>query len=63
MHPLGMYLAITSSDREQQWADEDERAVTLARAEARTRVAPEPGRRIGRLTAILRRRRFGTARA
>ena len=63
MHALGTYLQITSSEREQRWADDDERAASLARTEARSAVTREPVRRLGRLAGVLRRRLIGTARA
>ena len=56
MHPLGMYLAIATGEREQEWADDDERAGWMARADAESRATREPGRRIRRLTESLRRR-------
>ena len=62
MHPLGMYFAITTSDGEREWADDDERALSMARAAAASRVTRDPGRRGGRLTESLRRLLHGTAR-
>lgn len=66
MNALGMYFAITSGEREQYWADDDERAASLARAEARalsSAAKREPVRRFGRVAGLLRQRLTGTARA
>lgn len=58
MHPLGLYVAITQSQREHGWVADSERA-SFARTDA-TPIAkpiakPEPVSRIGRLVAIVRR--------
>jgi hypothetical protein len=53
MHALGMYFEITSNERDQGWADDDQRAETLARAEARSMVRREPVRGVGRLARRL----------
>ena len=54
MNALGLYFAITSGEREQRWTDDDERAASLARTEARSMPGREPVRRMGRLADILR---------
>jgi hypothetical protein len=59
MNALGMYLAITSVDRDHDWADVDARAASLARAEARLTAGREAAPRLERLAGFLRGRRRG----
>ena len=61
MHPLGLYLAITDSQREHGWVAEDERRSSFARVDATSIAKPEPVSRIGRLATIVRRRVMRTA--
>ena len=63
MHPFGMYLAITDSQREHGWGAADARGAGFARVDAPPLVEPEPVSRIGRLVASLRRRVSRTANA
>lgn len=56
MHPLGMYLAITESQREHGWGQAKERRAAFARVDAMPIIEPEPASRIGRLAVMLRRR-------
>lgn len=62
MHPFGMYLAITDSQRE-HGAAADARRAGFARVDARPLLEPEPVSRIGRLVTIVRRRVSRTANA
>lgn len=55
MHPLGLYLAITDSQRERGYVAFSEERATFARVDATPSAEPERGSRIGRLTAVLRR--------
>ena len=60
MHPLGIYLAVTDSQREHSWGQtKGQRA--FARVDAMPMTEPEPMSRIGRLAAMLRRRVLRTA--
>lgn len=61
MHPLGLYLAITDSQRQNGWVADDERRASFARVDAKPIAKPEPESRIGRLAAIVRRRVMRTA--
>jgi hypothetical protein len=61
MHPLGLYLAITDSQREHGWVADDERRASFARVDAMPLAMPEPVSRMGRLAAIVRRRVMRTA--
>lgn len=61
MHPFGIYLAITDSQREHGWCAGPERRPAFARVDAPPLVEPEAVSRIGRLAAIVRRRVGRTA--
>jgi hypothetical protein len=61
MHPLGIYLAITDSQRENGWGRTKARPAAFARVDAMPMTEPEPVSRIGRLAAMLRRRVLRTA--
>ena len=61
MHPLGTYLAITDSQREDGWGPAKERRAAFARVDALPIAEPEPVSRIGRLATTLRRRVLRTA--
>ena len=63
MHPFGIYLAITDSQREHGWGAAAERRASFARVDATPLTEPEPVSRIGRLAAIVRRRVGRTASA
>ena len=63
MHPFGMYLAITDSQRQHGWVAADARRAGFARVDARPLLEPEPVSRIGRLVTIVRRRVSRTANA
>lgn len=63
MHPLGLYLAITDSQREHGWVADDDRRAAPVPANARPMVEPEPASRLARLAAIIRRRVTPVARA
>jgi hypothetical protein len=58
MHPLGLYLAITDSQRERGWVAADKRRASFAPVDALpiTEHEPEPVSRIGQLAVIVRRR-------
>lgn len=56
MHPLGIYLAITDSQREYGWGQAKDRRATFANVDALPIIELEPASRIGRLAAMLRRR-------
>jgi hypothetical protein len=60
MHPFGLYLAITDSQREHGWPTK-ERQVQFAGEDATPVVAPEPVSRMRRLAGIVRRRVLRTA--
>jgi hypothetical protein len=55
MHPLGIYLSITDSQREHGWGQATERRPSFARVDATPVTEPEPVSRIGRLRAMVRR--------
>jgi hypothetical protein len=61
MHPLGLYLAITDSQRKHGWVADDERRALFARVDAVPIAKPESVSRIGRLAAMVRRRVMRTA--
>jgi hypothetical protein len=61
MHPLGTYLAITDSQRESGRGRAMERPAPFARVDAPPISEPEPGSRVRRLVAMLRRRVVRTA--
>ena len=61
MHPLGTYLAITDSQREHGWGEAKDGRAAFARVDATPLAEPEPGSRLGRLAAMLRRRVLRTA--
>lgn len=61
MHPLGIYFAITDSQREYGLGQTKERRAAFARVDAMPITEPEPVSRIGRLAAMLRRRVLRTA--
>jgi hypothetical protein len=63
MHPFGIYLAITDSQRDNGWGQAKERRAAFAPVDALpiTEPEPEPVSRIGRLAAMLRRRVMRTA--
>jgi len=61
MHPLGIYLAITDSQREYGWGQAKERRTAFARVDAMPITDPEPVSRIARLATMLRRRVLRTA--
>ena len=61
MHPLGLYLAITDSQREHGWRAWAERPSSFARVDATPIAEPERVSRIGRLAAMARRRVMRTA--
>ena len=61
MHPLGLYLAITDSQREHGLASAQQRRASFAKVDALPITEPEPVTRIGRLTGIVRRRVMRTA--
>ncbi len=63
MHPFGMYLAITDSQREHGWVAAEARRAGFARVDATPLAEPEPMSRIGRLAAVVRRRVGRTANA
>ena len=63
MHPFGMYLAITDSQRQHGWVAADARRAGFARVDATPLLEPEPVSRIGRLVTIVRRRVSRTANA
>ena len=56
MHPFGIYLAITDSQREHGWVAADARRAGFARVDTTPLVEPEPVSRMGRLVAVVRRR-------
>jgi hypothetical protein len=56
MRALGMYVAIMNGERERVWADEDEWAGSLARAESRSTAGRAPEPRVRHLARILPRR-------
>jgi len=56
MHPLGLYLAITDSQREQRLIAAQERRTQFARVDAKPIAEPEALSRIGRLAALVRQR-------
>jgi hypothetical protein len=56
MHPLGIYLAITENQRDSGWGQAKKRPAPFARVDALPISEPEPGSRLGRLVAMLRRR-------
>ena len=56
MHPLGMYLAITDSQREHGLGAAAERRAPFARVDATPIIEPERVSWIGRLAAMVRRR-------
>jgi hypothetical protein len=56
MHPFGLYLAITDRQHEQHRAAAEEVRVRFARVDASPISSPEPGSRVGRIAAIVRRR-------
>jgi hypothetical protein len=56
MHPFGLYLAITDSQRENGWVAAHERRASFARVDAMPITKPKPVSWIGRLAAIVRRR-------
>jgi hypothetical protein len=58
MHPFGMYLAITDSQREHAAAD---RRLSYAKVDAAPLTEPEPVSRRTRLAATLRRHVIRTA--
>jgi hypothetical protein len=55
MHPLGLYLAITDSKREQGWIAADDRRCSYARVDAVPIAEPDRVSRIGRMAAMVRR--------
>ena len=61
MHPLGLYLAVTDSQREHGWTPDQQRRVQFAKVDALPITEPEPVTRVGRLAAIVRRRVMRTA--
>lgn len=61
MHPFGLYLAITDSQREHRWVAADTRRAKFARVDAAPLAEPEPVSRLGRLAAIVWRRVSRTA--
>ena len=61
MHPLGLYLAITDSQREHGSSPAGQRGAPFAKVDALPIAEPEPVTRIGRLTGIVRRRVMRTA--
>jgi hypothetical protein len=61
MHPLGIYLAIRDSQREDGWGQTKVRPAAFARVDALPIIEPEPVSRVGRLAAMLRRRVLRTA--
>jgi hypothetical protein len=63
MHPFGMYLAITDSQREYRSVAAEARRATFALVDAAPLDEPEPVSRIGRLAAVVRRLAMRTARA
>ena len=63
MHPLGIYLAIRDSQREDGWGQTNVPPAAFARVDALPIIEPEPVSPVGRLAAMLRRRVLRTARA
>jgi hypothetical protein len=65
MHPFGLYLAITDRQSKHGWAAAGKRRPSFAAVDALPIIEPEPDSepvsRIGRLTAIVRRRVVRTA--
>ena len=61
MHPFGLYLAITASQREHGSVADDKGRASFARVDAMPIARPEPVSRIGRLAAIARRHVMRTA--
>jgi hypothetical protein len=61
MHPFGLYLAITDSQREYRSVAAETRRATFARVDAAPLDEPEPVSRIGRLAATVRRLVLRTA--
>jgi hypothetical protein len=63
MHPFGLYLAITDRQSKHGWAAAGKRRPSFAAVDALPIIEPEPEpmSRIGRLTAIVRRRVVRTA--
>jgi hypothetical protein len=55
MHPLGLYLATTGSQRKQGWVAADERRGAYARVDAVPIAEPDRVSRIGRIAAMVRR--------
>ena len=60
MHPFGLYLAVTDSQREHGGLDQ-ERRTQFAKVDALPITEPQPVTRIGRLTGLVRRRVMRTA--
>ena len=54
MHPLGMYLAISDSQRNNGWDAADARRTPFARVDAPPLLEPEHASRMGRLAAAVR---------
>lgn len=64
MHPLGLYLAITDSQREHGGVAAQERRLSFGKVDATPLAEPEPAEpvsRVGRVAAIVRRRVMRTA--
>lgn len=61
MHPLGMYIAIRDSQREDGSGQTKVRPAAFAVVDALPIIEPEPVSRVGRLAAMLRRRVLRTA--
>ncbi len=61
MHPFGIYLAITDSQREHGWVAADARRAAFARVDATPITEPERVSRIRRLAAMVRRHFLRTA--
>lgn len=61
MHPLGIYLAVTDSQRDHGSGQARELPAAFSRVDAMPITEPEPVSWIGRLAAMLRRRVLRTA--
>ena len=61
MHPLGIYLAITDSQRVHGWGQARERGAAVARVDAMPIAEPDRVSRIARMAATVRRRVMRTA--